>query len=1221
MDWWDDTEAAGARREEDALSDSGDVLLDQLYADADNTSLYQLSGSVVGGAVAATTPALTTMAMVHNDDGGGIGIGIGIGDEGSDHSSLYKLSGSLAEGDMNQAATTMTNHVRVHDNYLDMFGAVQAGNLAAVFRFLDVKGIDLEQRSPVTGLTALLLAAETGHLSIVELLLNRGADIDATDEQGRTALFLATERGHVDIVSLLLEKGCDTEVTDDLHGQTPLLRCASSGYTDMCAVLLDHGADPFYQDMEGRTAHDLALDEVTKTLLRSNSQGIAVLSRSSSASFVDLTKGSCVVRSPTKQHSPLRPVAESLLLSDYFAAVREGDVDRVTSLLEDNDNDDNNGDGGTTMRWKLVDAEEEDFTSGRTALALAAAQGHVGVVETLLRHGAAIDKCGSRVGNKTALFFAAAQGHEATVALLLQHGADTEICCTSEGEEGWTPLIAAAAAGNLSIVNLLVTHGAQTDTVDMEGRSTIDLCPDDATKERLRSIDEQRRQQQAEDWANQQKLLQQQQQQQQEREQEREREELEASAIRAAAEASATDEAKVLTAVLAENDVVPSQSASHEEEVFDDADADAVSLYQLSGSVGEAAIESMAVPVLPSVQAPVKTVGDSLFGPPAAITATVDVIEATTPVLTTMATLHNDNDGGNDVGDVTVDGDEGSDNLSLYQLSGSAAEGDTGYVEESAIAIVLPTTGLAKSYEAGTRAQLDISVKSDRAQLDISVKSDLAHSDIVVGVPVVAATIAPLTGEVSGERWEGQREERQGGEMQVEEGQGVTEELTARPEQPALPAATVSVLPSTADNVGEGGLSADKVGERGLSTPPEDVGNTVISTTSSLSSRKGPELELTPGQELELAAGQASGQGEGLVQGPPDDILDMGVDAMSSGASPPSSSPLLSAQPQPLNPPPRHSSEPPPTHVADTSHSSSMLLPDGHDHNQQQGVGVGLGVGLGVALGLLPSSSVCSVVVYGEAVVVDDDDGVGAYGGGGGGEDGNAGGGSGSGVDGGNDNAYDNDGYDDDGYDDEERIGTALKDGSTHDPTGTAMAPTPSSDTPEPEPEQQSSEIHHSHTTLNAYLSSEAGDEDRYTANPSAAASANVSASASASARIESYRRFAGTRPNPNASTLPMVWDGEMGDTTTSRSPRLGGGSAAGSMKMFKNKEKKPISGRQVTMTQPPSTFPVNTPIFSVNTPLHYQHHLAPFPSPVNTPPFYQHPLTPPPFPPSLYLP
>ena len=1055
-------------------------------ADADAASLYQLSGSVgevaagdsptrdivepvfpsvhapvksvvgpfqsppaaaAAAIEAATKPALAAMATVHNENGGGNS------DEMSVHSSLYQLSGSVKGEDAGQPAAVNANllTVPVHEDYLDLFGAVQAGNLAAVFRFLDTKGIDLEQRSSVDGLTPLLLAADTGNLSIVEVLLNRGADIDATDEQGRTALFLATERGHEDIVSLLLEKGCDTEVTDDLLGQTPLLRSASMGQSKMCVVLLNHGADPFYQDMEGHTANDLAVDQVTKTVV-SNSQQSAASTRSSLSDlpFVDLTKRSYVERSPSKHQAALRTLAESLVVGDYFAAVREGDVDRVTSLLDDHDKgNDGDKDGGATVRWRLVDVEE-DVMSGRTALALAAAQGHVGVVETLLRHGAAIDKCGARVGNKTALFFAAAHEHEATAALLLQHGADTELCCTSDGEEGWTPLMAAAATGNLPIVNLLVQHGARTDTVDMEGRTAVDLSPDAAMKEQLRLIDEQRRQQQAEQWANQQLIMQQQQEQ-------------------AAAEAkalTADTEAGVGTRVSADNDdIASSQPASQRDydEVFDDDDAAdaASSLYQLSGSIKEAA----------------------------------DAV-TTKPALTTTATVHSDNDDGNGKGD------EGSVYSSLFQLSGSVAGGDAGGVMVSAKSANIEVTN---SYESVIRPQSNIPVKSDRAQ-----------SSAVVGVPVAAVAAAPvtLTSEESQERWEGHRKERQREGGQSREGQVVAEERTSRNGRPPLPAATTigaaatSVLPLI-DDRREGGLSTDNAREEGLSMPSKDDDDTAInptgtptSTPSSLSPRQDVNAQ-GPG----LGRGSGVASGPALVQGPPDRTDTASADATRS---------FLIEQTRPL--------DPPPVSLADTSRDSSLLLPIDHEHDQGQWIGQGVGLGQGVALGLLPSSSVCSAVVYGETVVVVDEEDVDVCGGGGGG--------------GGNRNDdEDGGGSRGDEYE-EERFSTASTTGSGQDRAAIASSSEP-----------HSAGLHPHQHPFDDYNSTEGGVWTRHTAR--------------ASARDVSHHHFAGTRPNPSSSLLPMVWDGEMGDKTTHLHPRFG------MLKMFKNKERKPISGRQVITTTP----------------------------------------------------
>ncbi len=55
------------------------------------------------------------------------------------------------------------------------------------------------------GWTPLHVACEKGHASVVRLLLERGADVNARDGKGRTALVLAGQQGHKDVVRLLVE--------------------------------------------------------------------------------------------------------------------------------------------------------------------------------------------------------------------------------------------------------------------------------------------------------------------------------------------------------------------------------------------------------------------------------------------------------------------------------------------------------------------------------------------------------------------------------------------------------------------------------------------------------------------------------------------------------------------------------------------------------------------------------------------------------------------------------------------------------------------------------------------------------------------------------------------------------------------------------------------------------------------------------------------------------
>jgi ankyrin repeat protein len=53
------------------------------------------------------------------------------------------------------------------------------------------------------------LAARYGRFDLLEMLLDRGALIDAQDDQGRTALHFAAENNHGDMCRFLISCGCD----------------------------------------------------------------------------------------------------------------------------------------------------------------------------------------------------------------------------------------------------------------------------------------------------------------------------------------------------------------------------------------------------------------------------------------------------------------------------------------------------------------------------------------------------------------------------------------------------------------------------------------------------------------------------------------------------------------------------------------------------------------------------------------------------------------------------------------------------------------------------------------------------------------------------------------------------------------------------------------------------------------------------------------------------
>ncbi|XP_052743196.1 uncharacterized protein LOC112044082 [Bicyclus anynana] len=84
---------------------------------------------------------------------------------------------------------------------------------------------------------ALLEAAARGDAGRVASLLRAGAPVDCTDENGCSALQRAAADGHVDVLQLLLEHGADPDKQDRLHGNTAAHEAAWKGYSRAVATL------------------------------------------------------------------------------------------------------------------------------------------------------------------------------------------------------------------------------------------------------------------------------------------------------------------------------------------------------------------------------------------------------------------------------------------------------------------------------------------------------------------------------------------------------------------------------------------------------------------------------------------------------------------------------------------------------------------------------------------------------------------------------------------------------------------------------------------------------------------------------------------------------------------------------------------------------------------------------------------------------------------------
>lgn len=108
------------------------------------------------------------------------------------------------------------------------------------------------------GVTALMRAAgnpRNDNPNPVNILIRKGAEVGTEDNEGRTALMLAFDKGHLQIVWALLNSGANPNVTNR-NGQTPLIAFAEKWRPAVGHLepFLAKGVNVNHRDSQGNTA-------------------------------------------------------------------------------------------------------------------------------------------------------------------------------------------------------------------------------------------------------------------------------------------------------------------------------------------------------------------------------------------------------------------------------------------------------------------------------------------------------------------------------------------------------------------------------------------------------------------------------------------------------------------------------------------------------------------------------------------------------------------------------------------------------------------------------------------------------------------------------------------------------------------------------------------------------------------------------------------------------
>jgi len=238
-----------------------------------------------------------------------------------------------------------------------------------------VPPISIRDTSKENMLYLFLEAIDDGNWRLVEYFLDRGVDVNGTNNRGETPLMIAAGEHQPQILRLLIERGADVNYLN-ADGRTALMYAAEEGAANAIRILIKNGADPkLHGSDRGYAAIHLAASDGHVEVIRE------MLDKGISPDLVDHDKA-----------TPLHHAAS------------DGHEDVIKVLL----------DAGASANAK--------DNEGRTPLHLAADDGQYGVVAMLLDNGVGPDVLDNR--DRTPLMIAAGERHPNIVDLLIRRGAD-----------------------------------------------------------------------------------------------------------------------------------------------------------------------------------------------------------------------------------------------------------------------------------------------------------------------------------------------------------------------------------------------------------------------------------------------------------------------------------------------------------------------------------------------------------------------------------------------------------------------------------------------------------------------------------------------------------------------------------------------------------------------------------------------------------------------------
>ncbi len=324
---------------------------------------------------------------------------------------------------------------------IDANNAINSGGLAPlheaaakgqllVARFLLDNGANANRISAGKG-TPLCMASLNGHRAMVELLISKGADVNAKDSR-QTALHIASANGFKAVAQVLLENKADVNAKDN-GGNTPLHLAAERDHKAIAEFLLSRGANIDAKNDQG----------LTPLISAGKSRNLEM------AKFLIANKADVNLRANEGAAGAWAPL--------HFA-IADANTQMVELLLRN----------GANLEIKVTDnLPDSQLGPGSTALQMSVYRGQTEITKLLLESKANANS--TNESGVTPLHWMANKGNTQIAELLLAYKADVN-AKTTDGE---TPLLWAVKGLKKPMVELLLAHKSDPNLANNKNETPL----------------------------------------------------------------------------------------------------------------------------------------------------------------------------------------------------------------------------------------------------------------------------------------------------------------------------------------------------------------------------------------------------------------------------------------------------------------------------------------------------------------------------------------------------------------------------------------------------------------------------------------------------------------------------------------------------------------------------------------------------------------------------